>query len=94
MKKVLTIYAHPEPTSLTRQLVQVTFETLERQGHEGPPRRVPQGAPTALTPGGAGAGLQCHGARYLRSGHTNPRKSQQDATPADSRPDRLSPTRG
>ncbi len=28
------IYAHPEPTSLTRQLVQVTFETLERQGHE------------------------------------------------------------
>ena len=33
-KKVLIVYAHPEPTSVTRQLVQVTVETLEGQGHE------------------------------------------------------------
>lgn len=33
-KKVLVVYAHPEPTSVTRQLVQVTVEALERQGHE------------------------------------------------------------
>jgi NAD(P)H dehydrogenase (quinone) len=33
-KRVLVVYAHPEPTSLTRQLVQVTIETLEGQGHE------------------------------------------------------------
>ncbi len=33
-KKVLVIHAHPEPTSVTRQLVQVTIETLEEQGHE------------------------------------------------------------
>lgn len=33
-KRVLIVYAHPEPTSLTRQLVQVTVETLEAQGHE------------------------------------------------------------
>lgn len=32
--KVFIIYAHPEPTSLTRQLVQVSVETLEKQGHE------------------------------------------------------------
>jgi NAD(P)H dehydrogenase (quinone) len=34
MKKVLVVYAHPEPTSLTRQLVQATIDTLESQGHE------------------------------------------------------------
>lgn len=33
-KRVLVVYAHPEPTSLTRQLVQVTVDTLEAQGHE------------------------------------------------------------
>lgn len=33
-KRILVVYAHPEPTSLTRQLVQVTVETLEGQGHE------------------------------------------------------------
>ena len=33
-KKVHIIYAHPEPTSLTHQMVQVSIETLERQGHE------------------------------------------------------------
>lgn len=33
-KKVLIVYAHPEPTSVTRQLVEVTAETLETQGHE------------------------------------------------------------
>jgi len=33
-KKVLVVFAHPEPTSLTHQLVQVTKDTLERQGHE------------------------------------------------------------
>jgi NAD(P)H dehydrogenase (quinone) len=31
---VLVVYAHPEPTSVTRQLVQVTVETLEGLGHE------------------------------------------------------------
>jgi NAD(P)H dehydrogenase (quinone) len=34
MKKVLIVYAHPEPQSLTRQLVEVSVQTLERQGHE------------------------------------------------------------
>jgi NAD(P)H dehydrogenase (quinone) len=33
-KKILVVFAHPEPTSVTRQLVQVTIDTLERQGHE------------------------------------------------------------
>ncbi|HKU97852.1 MAG TPA: NAD(P)H-dependent oxidoreductase [Vineibacter sp.] len=33
-KKVLIVYAHPEPTSLTRQLVDVSVQTLERQGHD------------------------------------------------------------
>lgn len=33
-KKVLVVYAHPEPTSLTRQLVDVTAETLAGQGCE------------------------------------------------------------
>ena len=33
-KKILVVYAHPEPTSLTRQLVQVTIETLQSQSHE------------------------------------------------------------
>lgn len=33
-KRVLVVFAHPEPTSLTRQLVQVTVETLEGQGRE------------------------------------------------------------
>ncbi len=33
-KKVLIVYAHPEPTSVTRQLVEVTAETLGQQGHE------------------------------------------------------------
>lgn len=33
MKTVLIIYAHPEPTSVTRQLVEVSAETLEKQGH-------------------------------------------------------------
>lgn len=32
--KVLIVFAHPEPTSLTHQLVQVAKETLEQQGHE------------------------------------------------------------
>lgn len=31
--KVLIVYAHPEPTSLTRQLVDVTSETLSTAGH-------------------------------------------------------------
>lgn len=31
--KVLIVYAHPEPTSLTRQLVDVTAETLSAAGH-------------------------------------------------------------
>ncbi len=33
-KTVLIIYAQPEPTSVTRQLVEVTADTLEGQGHE------------------------------------------------------------
>lgn len=33
-KRVLVVYAHPEPASLTRQLVEVAVETLEGQGHE------------------------------------------------------------
>lgn len=33
-KKVLIISAHPEPSSLTRQLVDVSVECLEAQGHE------------------------------------------------------------
>lgn len=33
-KKVLIVHAHPEPTSLTRQLVEVSVQTLQRQGHE------------------------------------------------------------
>lgn len=33
-KKVLIVYAHPEPTSVTRQLVEVSAGTLEAQGHE------------------------------------------------------------
>jgi NAD(P)H dehydrogenase (quinone) len=33
-KNVLIVYAHPEPTSLTRQLVEVTGQTLQQQGHE------------------------------------------------------------
>jgi NAD(P)H dehydrogenase (quinone) len=33
-KKVLIVHAHPEPTSLTRQLVEVSLQTLRQQGHE------------------------------------------------------------
>ncbi len=33
-KKVLIVYAHPEPTSVTRQLVEVAAEALQNQGHE------------------------------------------------------------
>jgi NAD(P)H dehydrogenase (quinone) len=33
-KKILIVYAHPEPTSLTRHLVAVAVQTLQRQGHE------------------------------------------------------------
>lgn len=33
-KKILVVYAHPEPASVTRQLVETTVETLEKQGHE------------------------------------------------------------
>lgn len=33
-KKILIIHAHPEPTSLTRQLVDVSVESLLEQGHE------------------------------------------------------------
>jgi NAD(P)H dehydrogenase (quinone) len=33
-KRVLVVYSHPEPTSVTRQLVQVTVEKLEELGHE------------------------------------------------------------
>ncbi|QBD81240.1 flavodoxin family protein [Ktedonosporobacter rubrisoli] len=32
-KNVLIVYAHPEPTSLTRQLVEVAVQTLQEQGH-------------------------------------------------------------
>jgi NAD(P)H dehydrogenase (quinone) len=34
MKKVLLVHAHPEPTSLTRQLVDVSINTLQQQGYE------------------------------------------------------------
>jgi NAD(P)H dehydrogenase (quinone) len=34
MKKILIVHAHPEPTSLTRQLVEVSVQTLQEQGHE------------------------------------------------------------
>lgn len=33
-QKVLIVHAHPEPTSLTRQLVEVAVQTLQQQGHE------------------------------------------------------------
>lgn len=33
-KNILIVHAHPEPTSLTRQLVDVSIETLVAQGHE------------------------------------------------------------
>jgi len=33
-KTILIVYAHPEPTSMTRTLVGVSVETLEKQGHE------------------------------------------------------------
>jgi NAD(P)H dehydrogenase (quinone) len=33
-KKVLIIYAHPEPSSLTRQLVDVSIKSLNELGHE------------------------------------------------------------
>ena len=33
-KKILIVHAHPERSSLTRQLVDVSVETLLRQGHE------------------------------------------------------------
>lgn len=33
-KKVLIVHAHPEPTSLTRQLVEVSVRTLRQQGHD------------------------------------------------------------
>lgn len=32
-KTILVVYAHPEPTSLTRQFVKETVQTLEQQGH-------------------------------------------------------------
>lgn len=33
-KKVFILYAHPEQSSVTRQLVEVTAQTVEEQGHE------------------------------------------------------------
>ncbi|WP_426452426.1 NAD(P)H-dependent oxidoreductase [Paenibacillus sp. S-38] len=33
-KKVLIVYAHPEPTSLTSQFAQTAVQTLQGQGHE------------------------------------------------------------
>jgi len=33
-KQILIVYAHPEPTSVTRQLVETSLETLKQQGHE------------------------------------------------------------
>src|SRR5260221_6508607 len=33
-KKVLIVYAHPEPSSLTRELVEVAAQTLQKQEHE------------------------------------------------------------
>ena len=32
--RVLIVYAHPEPTSLTRQLAEVSVRTLQQNGHE------------------------------------------------------------
>lgn len=34
MKKILIVHAHPEPASLTRQLVELSVHTLEQHGHE------------------------------------------------------------
>src|SRR5687767_239400 len=34
MKKVLIVHAHPEPTSLNRQLVEIAVTVLAQQGHE------------------------------------------------------------
>jgi NAD(P)H dehydrogenase (quinone) len=34
MSKVLIVHAHPEPRSLTRELVHVAARTLQQQGHE------------------------------------------------------------
>lgn len=34
MKKVLIVHAHPEPASLTHQLVEVAVQVLQQQGHE------------------------------------------------------------
>jgi NAD(P)H dehydrogenase (quinone) len=34
VKKVLIVHAHPEPASLTRQLVEVSVQALREQGHE------------------------------------------------------------
>jgi len=33
MKKILVVFAHPEPTSVTRQLVDVSVQMLQEQGH-------------------------------------------------------------
>jgi NAD(P)H dehydrogenase (quinone) len=33
-KKVHLVYAHPEPASLNRQLVEVAVQTLQQQGHQ------------------------------------------------------------
>ena len=33
-KKILVVSAHPEPTSVTRQLADVSVQTLQQQGHE------------------------------------------------------------
>lgn len=33
MKNILIIFAHPEPTSLTRELVDASIKTLQNQGH-------------------------------------------------------------
>ncbi|WP_018268545.1 NAD(P)H-dependent oxidoreductase [Methylosinus sp. LW4] len=33
-KKILVVFAHPEPTSITRRLVDVTVSTLTGEGHE------------------------------------------------------------
>ncbi|WP_375055223.1 NAD(P)H-dependent oxidoreductase [Zobellella sp. DQSA1] len=33
-KKVLIVYAQPEPTSLTRQFVEATVQSLQEQGHD------------------------------------------------------------
>ncbi|MGN4425906.1 NAD(P)H-dependent oxidoreductase [Bacillus cereus group sp. MYBK30-1] len=33
-KNIMIVYAHPEPTSLTRELVEVSVQTLQEQGHE------------------------------------------------------------